>query len=359
MFLPIGSNIPRRQPPYATYAWAAVCAFVFFFITQIELLKFAQSEAGLKTADLWSFRWAVLPQTANDLWNFFSYQFIHGSFGHLLANVWYLLIFGAILEAALGWRLFLSIGLLGGAIAVIPEIFIQTNQDMPIVGASGSVAVMMGAATAMYPRSRVRLLFLLIPLPNTPSSFFFPLRYLVYFWLLMQISGLASQLWVEASPIAYATHLSGFGLGLFVGLLFGQKDRNFFDVDLSGKDLQRFYSSLQKIEEDKDSAVSELQSLVDEHPWMHRFQLQVYDLAIRYRLQCLAESVWKNLFPVLVGLGRKKELLRCWDDFAEAFEDLPPHSFQQQVLLKRLLPPDRLEFSFPENDGELRRDEVK
>src|SRR5690606_24655167 len=141
---------------------------------------------------------------------------------------------------------------IGGAIAVLPELIIQHKNALPIVGASGSVAFMMGAVAFMFPNSKIRLLFLLIPFPNTPSSFFIPTRYLIYIWLGFQIFGLAFHAWIAPKPVAYATHLMGFLIGALIGLAYRSiRQVQHFDIDLSGKELKRFYHGLKALQENQ------------------------------------------------------------------------------------------------------------
>jgi membrane associated rhomboid family serine protease len=282
---------------------------------------------------------AFVPADHNPTWKYFTYQFAHASFGHLLSNMWYLAVFGWILENALGSILFLTMTLSLGAIAVIPEFIFQVDPTIPIVGASGSVAVMMGAAAAMFPRSKVRLLFTIIPMPNIPNSFFIPLRYLIYFWLILQVSGLAMNVWVDPRPIAYATHLTGFALGLGFGLLFRLKHtESWLDIELSGRDLKDFYSGLKAYQLNLvDEGNHCLEQISRKWPWVFTLQLKLFQIAISHRQKDLAEKIWKPLSSGLLMLKRQREAEWALQEFIKAFGDLPQLQVQECVMLSRLL----------------------
>lgn len=342
MLLPIGSNLPFFRIPWMTIAWGVICCLLYFFVTRHDV-ALIQGSSSIDLSRSLTFALAVHPDHSNPFINYFSYQFVHGSLGHLISNLWYLLIFGWIVENALGSYQFLALSLIGGALAVIPELYVQQNYSTPIVGASGSIAFMMGMTALMFPLARIRLLFLLIPLPNMPSSFFIPIRYLVYFWLLLQISGLASQLYFEQKPVAYATHLTGFGLGAIVGLIIAiwkktySKSKRFEDVDLSGRELKRFYDSLKSFNaKNAEEAQQLLCDLSDKNPWTLRLQLQIFDLGVRYRQKRLCDHVMKNLGPILIALKKSKDIQRIESEYQIAFSDELPLSRAQRLQLSAL-----------------------
>jgi len=319
-----------------TISWALICCGLYFFVTR-EDLSLIQSSNSIDLDRTMTFLLAIHSDRTNPILSYFTYQFVHGSLGHLISNLWYLLIFGWIVENALGAFPFLVLSLLGGAAAVIPEIYVQQTYGTPIVGASGSIAFMMGMTALMYPLARIRLLFLLIPIPNMPSSFFIPIRYLVYFWLMLQISGLASQLYLEQKPVAYATHLSGFVLGGFVGFVIAlwkknySKERRYQDVDLSGRELKKFYESIQNFNvKQAEEAGRLLCELSDKNQWAFRLQLQIFDLGIRYRQKKICDHVLKNLGPILIALKKSKEIQKIQSEYEIAFsEDLPVSKVQR------------------------------
>lgn len=335
VFLPLGSNLPFYKRPVASLAWAAVCIFLFLFVIRDDL----NSKLSAAFEATFVYQWSILPQLGNSLINFFSYQFLHASFSHLIANVWYLMVFGFILENALGPWAFIIFSLSAGALAVIPEIWIQSGQSLPIVGASGAVAFMMGAAAFMFPRAKIRFLFLLIPLPNAPSTFFVPIRYLVYFWLFLQFSGLAYHSLISPKPVAYATHLGGFLLGALLGLVYRQRKQFAFEeVDLSGEDLRSFYRGLKAIHRNEiEKAKFEFQSLSDRHPWLSGLQRQLMDVCIRFRQTELFDSLWKEDRFEHLKRSRPQDLIKILDQYRAQFQELPRINMQQSVWLLEMI----------------------
>jgi membrane associated rhomboid family serine protease len=335
MFLPLGSNLPFYRRPVGSLLWASVCLFLFLFVIRSDL----NQKMGESFESSFIYQWAILPQISNDLFNFISYQFLHADFTHLLTNLWYLLVFGFILENALGARMFLALSLMAGALAVIPEVWIQNQPGMPIVGASGAVAFMMGAVGFMFPRAKIRFLFLLVPIPNATATIFFPLRYLVYFWLLLQFSGVAYHFLISPRPVAYATHLTGFLIGAFVGLVYRKRrDLGFEDVDLSGGDLKSFYRGLKAIHErDLDKARFEFQSLSDRYPWWMGLKRQLLDVCIRWRQPELFEMLWKEHSTGILKRSRPIELIPLIDQYRHTFHKWPTLDLHQSVCLLEMI----------------------
>lgn len=218
MFIPIGSDIATKRFPWVCLIWSVISLTLFVSITMVDYKALSLlQEPNFQLTQTYHF--AIVPAASNPWWKFVTYQFMHASWAHLISNLWYLFVFGWALECVMRRDLFFLMGLVCGALSVTSELIFQMHGELPIVGASGSVAAMMACLFVLKPLSKVRLLFLWIPLPGAPNQFLLPMRYLIYFWLLMQSSGLAMHLWVEPRPVAFATHLFGFFLGCASGLL--------------------------------------------------------------------------------------------------------------------------------------------
>ena len=147
-----------------------------------------------------------------------TYQFLHGGWIHIGANLLYLWIFGNNVEDRLGRPGFLVFYLAGGVIAALAQVAIDPSSDIPLVGASGSIAAVLGAYAILFPRARIlAIVFLVVffALTEVPSIIVLGL------WFVLQvIDGLAS-LGVEgvAGGIAIFAHIAGFVAGMLVGLL--------------------------------------------------------------------------------------------------------------------------------------------
>jgi membrane associated rhomboid family serine protease len=349
VFLPIGSNLPFFRFPFFTVAWIVLSVALYFGVTRVEIERSAQSQTVQSSADeafkeSLTYKMSFVPATHQLMssWKCLTYQFTHASFGHLVSNMWYLAIFGWILENAIGGLAFLSFSLFFAALAVLSELIFQSNLSIPIIGASGSVAFMMGATVAMFPRSKVKLLFFFFPLPNFPNTFFVPIRYIIYVWLALQVSGLAQNVWIDPKPIAFATHLAGFGFGVCIGMLLGRRRKNekLIDIELSGRDLKKFYQSLKAFQEEKTlEATATLESLSDGKPWVLPLQLQLFKIGMQYHQQSLCDRIWKNVLPSLLMYRRCRETEWMLDHYWSAFSSLPDILMHERVQLSRLLKP--------------------
>ncbi len=172
-------------------------------------------EAGVPYQQTTTYQMAFIPAGENAFWKLLSYQFMHANWIHLISNLWYLAVFGWVAESLWGSKLYLVLSLIAGALAVLPERIFQLDPSLPIVGSSGAVAFAIGSLMGLSPQSKIKFLFSPIPIPEIPMTFWVQVKVLVYFWLFLQVTGLASNAWSDhPQPVAYATHLMGFLLGL-------------------------------------------------------------------------------------------------------------------------------------------------
>lgn len=157
-----------------------------------------------------------------------TYQFVHGGFAHLFSNMWFLLIFGSILEPLLGSALFLILYLGSGFIAAGAYIELSGLTGIPLVGASGAVSGIMALYCMLFWKEPTHFLYLGIPLqgrqihkyiPNTMiGTFSLPAWLLIAFWVVSDLTGYLSTL-QEVGGIAHAAHLGGAALGLILGAI--------------------------------------------------------------------------------------------------------------------------------------------
>jgi membrane associated rhomboid family serine protease len=139
-------------------------------------------------------------------------MFLHAGWYHLLSNMWFFWIFGNNIEDRLGHVTFLLFYLVGGLIASLAHYLMSTEQAtlIPVVGASGAVAVTLGAYAVFYPFAKVKTLVFLI--------FFFtvielPALAILGFWFVGQLmSGMAPHV-QEAAGVAFWAHIGGFVAG--------------------------------------------------------------------------------------------------------------------------------------------------
>ena len=109
---------------------------------------------------------------------------------------------------------------MGGIVAIFTQILIDPASSVPIIGASGAIAAVMGAYIVMFPGSRVKMLFLIFFI-----VFYVPSWVFLGLWFIQQaLSGLGTLgMAQEGGGIAWWAHIGGFGFGLLVGLYFRGK----------------------------------------------------------------------------------------------------------------------------------------
>lgn len=143
-------------------------------------------------------------------------MFLHGSWGHILGNMWFFWVFGNNVEDAMGHSRFLAFYLLCGLAAVSAQVLATPDSAIPMVGASGAISGIMGAYVMLYPRVRVHMITLLVIFPFT---FTLPAYLLLGYWFLLQILG-GSLAPGDSGGVAFWAHTGGFLAGAVLIRLF-------------------------------------------------------------------------------------------------------------------------------------------
>ena len=210
--IPLRDVIPSRSTPVVTMALLAVNVVVFFY----------QWSLGERAGTAFVFEWGVIPADFT-LLTMFTSMFLHGGFLHAGGNMLYLWIFGDNVEDRFGRGRFLFFYLLCGAAATVGQTLVNPDSRVPMVGASGAVAGVMGAYFVMYPHSRiVTLIPIFFQIVEVPAVFFLGI------WFLMQfLSGVGSIAQVEAGTggVAFWAHVAGFAVGVMGGLMLRRPER--------------------------------------------------------------------------------------------------------------------------------------
>jgi membrane associated rhomboid family serine protease len=212
--IPLRDVIPSRTVPFLTVSIIVLNALAWFY------------ELGLPREDLPVFlrQFGVVPAyfTVPTL---ISSMFLHGSWSHVLGNMWYLWIFGDNVEDRMGHFRFLIFYLLCGIVAALGQIFIDPTSTLPTIGASGAIAGVMGAYFVLYPQSRV---LTLIPLIVFWEIVELPAIFLLGFWFLMQLfsaGAIAATANSQAGGVAFMAHVAGFITGLVGVFIFRKRQQ--------------------------------------------------------------------------------------------------------------------------------------
>src|SRR5687768_15502963 len=118
--------------------------------------------------------------------NLLTSMFLHGSWLHLIGNMWFFWIFGNNIEDSMGHARFVVFYLLSGIAAALTQVAMNPTSLVPMVGASGAISGIMGAYLVLYPRVRV---YALVPLVFVMTTIALPAWAMLGYWMLLQFFG--------------------------------------------------------------------------------------------------------------------------------------------------------------------------
>ena len=211
---PVGDdNSQRRTVPTVTMALIGINVVVFL--------------AELAGGDQFITNWAFVPsrfseQPGANAVTIFSAMFMHGGWLHLFGNMLFLWIFGDNVEDRLGHGRFVIFYLICGLVAALLQVMVEAGSRVPMVGASGAIAGVLGAYLVMFPHSRV-LTFMFIAFVEIPAVL------LLGLWFVTQLlSGLGTLAVVrpeDMGGVAFWAHAGGFAAGAALVPLFRRPER--------------------------------------------------------------------------------------------------------------------------------------
>src|SRR3990172_12965898 len=159
---------------------------------------------------------ALLHQEVPAPWTVLTSMFVHGSWMHVIGNLWFLWVFGDNVEDALGPVRFPLFYLVCGVAAALAQVLASLHSTAPMVGASGAIAGVLGAYLVLYPRAKVRCVWVLIVFVTFVR---------VPAWLLLGLWFVSQFLLPLGSGIAWMAHVSGFVVGAAPGLVLARPRR--------------------------------------------------------------------------------------------------------------------------------------
>jgi membrane associated rhomboid family serine protease len=213
--IPLKDTIPRIGFPWMTWALIILNGIVFVFEMSIphDVLEGVLYLFGLVPARM------AYPRQALSYLPFLSNMFLHGGWLHIIGNMWFLHIFGPSVEDRMGPVRFLIFYLLAGIVAGITFFLFAIHSRVPVIGASGAIAGVMGAYMVMFPNAKI---LTLIPILFIPFFIEVPAFFYIGFWFFLQlISGTLSLSSTEVGGgIAWWGHVGGFAAGMILLPLF-------------------------------------------------------------------------------------------------------------------------------------------
>jgi len=158
--------------------------------------------------------------------NFITSTFVHGGWFHVLGNMLFLWVFGDNVEDRLGHAKYLLFYLLVGMAGGAAHIMTNPASTVPVVGASGAVAGVLGAYIIAFPHSRILALvplLIIFFLAEIPAIVF------IAIWFVLQLFNGVASLGGTAAPIAYWAHIGGFVIGaVLIKVLAQRRESNYF-----------------------------------------------------------------------------------------------------------------------------------
>jgi rhomboid family protein len=210
--IPLRDVIPSRTTPYITITIIVINALAWLFELTLspDVIGVFLRVYGIVPA---FFQPATLITS----------MFLHGSWSHVIGNMWFLWIFGDNVEDRVGHGRFIVFYLLCGIGAGMAHLVANPGSELPTVGASGAIAGVMGAYFVLYPQSRVLTLlpWIFLTVVEIPAVF------VLGFWFLAQVFS-AGAIAVTASThggggVAFMAHVAGFAAGAIGIFVFRKK----------------------------------------------------------------------------------------------------------------------------------------
>jgi membrane associated rhomboid family serine protease len=200
---PLKDTQPSYSRPVVTIALIVVNLLVFLF----------EYSLGPRTLNAFIEYYGLVPDHFQ-VSRIFTSMFLHGGWMHVLGNMWFLWIFGDNIEDLLGHAKFLVFYLLCGIVAALGQVIAGPYSTVPMVGASGAIAGVMGAYLVKFPRARVLTLVFVLFFITTIEI---PAPLMLAYWFVIQLfSGFGSiaQTHLSQGGTAFFAHIAGFVAGM-------------------------------------------------------------------------------------------------------------------------------------------------
>ena len=214
--IPLYDTVHSRKFPLINLMLIVANVLAFLYELQLEP----------SSLEHFIFTWGLIPanliKDPTSAWiTIFTAMFLHGGWFHILSNMWFLFIFGDNVEARIGGIRYLIFYLFSGAAAGLLQTYILPASQVPMIGASGAIAGVLGAYLILFPRSRIASLvpiFFIFTIVEIPAMLF------LIFWFVSQLySGLFAIQGGGGSGIAWWAHIGGFAFGVIMVFFFRRR----------------------------------------------------------------------------------------------------------------------------------------
>jgi membrane associated rhomboid family serine protease len=223
--IPLRDNIPRERTPLVTWTIIALNALLFFYELSLpdRVLDAFFHLYGVVPARFTNPSFAAMAGfPEGGLESLVTYMFLHGGWLHFLLNMWVFWVFADNVEDVLGHAGFLAFYVVCGLAALGTHMLFHPSSTVPVIGASGAVAGVMGAYFRLFPHARV---VTLIPIVFIPFITELPATAFLGIWFFIQLfSGLFDSLdAVKTGSVAFFAHVGGFVAGYVIMRVVGTR----------------------------------------------------------------------------------------------------------------------------------------
>jgi len=216
--IPLKDDNPTKNKSYLRLIIIILCSIIFLIQISSDN-NYLIYYYGFKPASL--FTSSFYYETFNPILTIFTSMFMHAGWLHFLGNMLYLWIFSDNIEDALGKKRFIIFYLFSGISAAIFQSLIDFKSNIPMIGASGAIAGVLGAYIYIYPKAKI---LILVPL----LVFFFTIRlpalFVLGFWFVIQFLNM-TLVYNHESNVAWMAHIGGFLFGLIYSIIFVKKTK--------------------------------------------------------------------------------------------------------------------------------------
>ncbi|MCK4494494.1 MAG: rhomboid family intramembrane serine protease [Methylococcales bacterium] len=221
--IPIRDSITTQTRPYMSWALIAICVSIFLMMTffmpaqlKHQILHYFGVVPVRYSNPQWAASFGLPPDYGL---SFLSSLFLHSGWAHLILNVLFIWIFAKAIEDKMGHGYFLIFYLLCGVISMLIQWYFSSELAIPIIGASGAIAGILGAYFFLFPYARV---VIWVPIFFLPLFFEIPAVAFLGLWMIIQIYEATTALLFEATSagVAWWAHIGGFIAGLVLHRFF-------------------------------------------------------------------------------------------------------------------------------------------
>jgi len=213
---PLSDSIKAKRFPFLNILIIVVTVYVFFLQVTSPLPDFLIQ------------KYALIPSLVNfsdfaTLTPLVTAIFLHGGFLHIISNMWFLWVFGDNVEGYTGWFFYPLIYLCSGIAGALLQYFFMPDSGVPMLGASGAIAGVLGAYFILFKHSQIKTF---LPVFGFPSIINVSAPFMLSYWFILQVISGAGSLGLSSDMgggVAFWAHVGGFITGVVFGILLRPK----------------------------------------------------------------------------------------------------------------------------------------